>query len=79
MNNKFKNGDTPASPTQYMDQAGGSGELYCDQAGLTKREHFAGLAMQGLCAADSCGAWFNPKTAKAAVKMADALLKELGR
>ena len=35
------NKDMPAMPTQYMDSISGSGELYCDQQGLTKREMFA--------------------------------------
>ncbi len=45
--------------------------------GLTKREHFAGLAMQGLLAneVDIQRGYF--ETANAAVKMADELLKQL--
>ena len=42
--NNLKNSNTPASPTLYMDQENGSGELYSDNEGLTKREHFAGIA-----------------------------------
>ena len=49
---ELKNSDTPASPTLYMDQTNGSGELYSDNNGLTKREHFAGLAP------DSIPNWF---------------------
>ncbi len=50
--------------------------------GLTKREHFAGLAMQGMSSHPEfyCG---NPKfadgIAKDSVKFADALLKELAK
>jgi hypothetical protein len=36
----------PANPTPYQDSC--NGELYCDQQGLTKREHFAALAMQAM-------------------------------
>ncbi len=48
--------------------------------GLTKREHFAGLAMQGLChAIDAQGTWAHDSetVADAAVRYADALLAEL--
>lgn len=52
----------------------------CISAGLTKREYFAGLAMQGLLAAD---AKYNGKTndreslAVDAIAFADALIAEL--
>jgi len=61
---------TPAQPTLWKGQLQRTGTF-----GLTKREHFAGLAMQGLLAhygnanAESC--------APCAVALADALLKEL--
>lgn len=45
--------------------------------GLTKREYFAGLAMQGLCVND--GFPTNEKLACAAVVIADALLEELSK
>lgn len=44
------------------------------QHGLTKREYFAAMAMQGLCA-DSMAPTF--QIAEQAVIQADALLKEL--
>lgn len=71
---KIKNGDMPAMPTQVN-----GGDIY---GGLTKREYFAGLAMQGLLA----NAYWNepeygPRTpesvAIASEEYADALLKEL--
>ena len=40
-NSNMKNADMPANPTPYMDQDSNGGELYCDNAGLTKREMFA--------------------------------------
>lgn len=48
--------------------------------GLTKREHFAGLAMQGLCnATEPDGTWAHEAkdVAVAAVEYADALLNQL--
>lgn len=49
--------------------------------GITKREHFAGLAMAGLCNAHTQdGTWAHDArdVARAAVEYADALLRELG-
>ena len=43
--------------------------------GLTKREYFAGLAMQGLCAKQEH--FYFKEAAREAVAYADALLKEL--
>lgn len=45
--------------------------------GLTKREYFAAMAMQGLIASDVDGAMSHGNCAKIAVLQADALLKEL--
>lgn len=48
--------------------------------GLTKREHFAGLAMQGLCAGISgevAGSDGGENLAKLALSIADNLLKQL--
>lgn len=45
----IKNGDLPANPTIYADLApNGQREIYCDQAGLTKREEFVRSFIQGL-------------------------------
>jgi hypothetical protein len=71
------NGDAPAIPV--MDETPEHGQHY----GLSKREHFAGLAMQGLLGnqrvvefgdMDSVG-----NVCRAAVKQADALLAELDK
>jgi hypothetical protein len=43
--------------------------------GLTKREYFAALAMQGLCAEQTPRSLLN--VAETSVKIADLLLKEL--
>jgi hypothetical protein len=43
----MKNGNMPAAPTIYADMGhNGQREIFCDNQGLTKREHFAGLAPQ---------------------------------
>ena len=63
----MKNADKPA---MSADQRFGRG--WAASTGLTKREHFAGLAMQGLLA--HYGTVVNETFA---VKFADALLKEL--
>jgi len=51
--------------------------------GLIKREHFAGLAMQGLLANSQPHSWgkeqYVTMTAKQSVEFADALLKELAK
>lgn len=63
----------PAAPTQWSAQMPASGPAY--MTGLTIREHFAGLAMQGLCAGPERP---NIKdVAEAAVMVADALLAAL--
>lgn len=46
-------------------------------SGLTKREYFAGLAMQGLCASDVEWQKKSSVIARNAVIQADALLAEL--
>ena len=84
----MKNEDTPAMPSEVTykkhlivknertgyTQDHGIQEVTKPFSGLTKREHFAGLAMQGLC--------FDPtmnvvSTVNLAVVLADALLEEL--
>ena len=81
----MKNSDTPANPTTYMDQTNGCGELYSDNAGLTKREAFAMAAMQGLLASKYYGEFCDKSgvinetdaIALVSVNHADALLKQL--
>lgn len=72
-------GSDPASPTHYQESSGD--EFYSDSVGLTKREHFAAMAMQGLVS----GVNASPKIidirpqvfAREAVSMADALIEAL--
>ena len=47
---------------------------YVDHPGLTKREYFAGLALQGVLSRESCPAG---RAAGLAVSAADELLKRL--
>jgi hypothetical protein len=84
----MNNADMPAMPTGLIheDVFNSEGE-FCGTVearyvGLTKREHFAGLAMQGLChAIDSQGTWAHDAetVADAAVTYADALLAQLDK
>ena len=70
----MNNADMPAMaipPVQFTD-VDGSRLVATGTNGLTKREHFAGLAMQGLLA--HYGTVVNETCA---VQFADALLKEL--
>lgn len=73
----MKNGNVPAAPTIYADMGhNGQREIFCDNQGLTKREHFAGLALQGL--SNGSGRYHSPEDmAHDAVRLADALLAEL--
>jgi len=67
----MKNGDKPACPVDFEAQAHDSTQ------GLTKREYFAAMAMQGFLSQGGYYGQGDEVTAKAAVSQADALLKEL--
>lgn len=64
------NGNEPANPIK-------DSNFY--RLGLTKREHFAGLAMQGYCVGEYTGqsGMSVESIAKWSIEMADALLIEL--
>lgn len=78
----MKNGDLPINPT-YQDRFDQYGEKIirdCTSEGLTKREYFAAIAMQGILS--SCFASMNPQyqhAAEDAIGFADALLEELDK
>ena len=81
----MKNADLPANPCgeKWRQQIQHGGDyVECSRAplfgGLTKREYFAGLAMQGLCA-HSGDYHRDTDLAQDAVMYADALLAELER
>ena len=70
MNDKIRAyGDTPAFPSEI-------GSL---TAGISKREYFAGLAMQSLCQFSNLESISRGKVARNAVAYSDALLEELAR
>ena len=74
----MNNANTPINPILNADGEVGEMPDGAILSGLTKREYFAGLAMQGLLAneygigvsADDCASY--------AIKYANALLKQLG-
>jgi hypothetical protein len=70
--------NTPAFPRPR--QIIGSGEDYYEipaSSGLTKREWFAGMALQGLLASDRYKFWGTDNFALQAVMIADDVLTEL--
>jgi hypothetical protein len=56
-----------------------SGEPSYNNPGLTKRELFAAMAMQGIQANPDCSGWAHADIAGAAVRAADALIAELNK
>ena len=80
----MNNADTPAMPLALDIRVDESGNQFCNDAyeGLTKREHFAGLAMQGILANSTTTSWTEEQwfnvISKQALNHADALLKQLG-
>lgn len=64
----MKNANMPAMPVAAWNR---------QMIGLTKREYFAGLIMQGLLAANQYALTESKYTAKDALEYADALLAEL--
>ena len=77
----MENADTPAMPVNAHDYAVNGG-YESDSFGLTKREYFAAMAMQGIMANNMYDAPRRNKLegmAVDAVSMADALLKELDK
>lgn len=88
----MNNGNEPAYPSPAAYSANGDVVIY-HELGLTKREYFAAMAMQGMCALQddrywhkSCGmtpeewqADIIARDAAHAVRTADALLAELAK
>ena len=79
----MKNGNMPITP--IFDDQGAVRSLIDEQGfsehatGLTKREYFAGLAMQGLITLKGSDCSDTDITAVQCVRMADALLAELSK
>lgn len=59
-------------------QNGLSHDCHVD-AGLTLRQHFAGLAMQGMCSETTTSSLSPHQVASMAIQYADALLEELAK
>lgn len=74
----MKNGDMPAMP--LGEACLSMANVNTAASGLTKREHFAGLALQAILSRD-IGCQFNnknlDKVARLSVRAADLLLEEL--
>lgn len=68
----MKNKDAPAMPFDHKP------EYQYQEAGLTKREHFAAMAMQGILSADGGSSSYSGLAAEAC-KHADALLYQLDK
>ena len=68
-----KLGNKPAIPC--LDNNDYAGQIKVCSEGLTKREYFAGLAMQGLIS--KYGVEYEESHAKKSLDFADALLEEL--
>lgn len=66
----MKNGQKPINPILDWN------DVKADSIGLTKREYFAGLAMQGLLACSEINCLSND-ICESAVGLADELLKQL--
>lgn len=73
----MKSGDMPAMPTFVAPMLDGG--VVEGQYGLTMREYFAGLAMQGILASDNQATITQKICVKLAVEHADALINELGK
>jgi hypothetical protein len=72
----MSNANAPAHPQLEEVTSGGSADkaVFKSTPGLTKREYFAGLALQGLLSAERMQAEEGSYVALKAVKLADALL-----
>jgi hypothetical protein len=69
----MSNANTPASPVK-PEIIQGNNQVHL---GLTKREHFAGLALQGLCANSERTVDTESDLVRDAISIADELLKQL--
>ena len=78
----MNNADMPAMPIPITANGRGaidSMEYRKENGGITKLEHFAGLAMQGLTGTctGSIGGGYEDEIAKASITLAKALLNQL--
>lgn len=76
----MRNGYKPVNPIVQEENIGQREKvLICTEIGLTKREYFAGLAMQGLLLNSTYDFMESEQIAKASLKIANNLLEELER
>jgi hypothetical protein len=80
---KMTNGNDPIDPiigSIGHEDFGGKG-VYMNTTGLTKREYFAAMAMQGLCANTAAYNYYDDfkDVAAAALQNADALIEALNK
>ena len=73
----MNNSDMPMAPLDHEFKDAMGNEFRKMYTGLTKMEHFAGLAMQGLISAGGNGMPESDKLAVLARRYAEDLLKEL--
>ena len=82
----MKNADKPINPIVQEENIGQGGKiLMCTEYGLTKREHYAGLAMQGMLSNSGTSNYLKGNidllvpelVSKFAIEYADELLKQL--
>jgi len=78
----MNNSDMPAMP-QSVSHSSYDGQLTASYdfdggQGLTKREHFAAMAMQGILSSSANPTWEKGDIAHSAIEYADALLEALG-
>ena len=71
------NGNTPATSIEFRNPNDSGGTDIGQWRGLTKREHFAGLAMQGFIAAGANGMPSASEIALLSISYADTLLRGL--
>ena len=76
----MKNADKPINPYMYNGVVQREKTVDWDNDilyGLTKREHFAAMAMQGLCANPKYAGSLNATMVSCAISLADELLNQL--
>jgi hypothetical protein len=73
-------GSEPAFPVAHVRGEGRDGDMFVTtdvEPGLTKRELFAALAMQGMLSDEGESSWSSGSCATRAVSFADALIQAL--
>lgn len=74
------NGEEPINPTAYWSERISEKGGLVQGEGLTKREYFAAMAMQGALSSITGGDWASAiNVAKRSVEYADALIEELNK